>query len=93
MIGNKFKFPVITVCNQCFVATAHYVIHCSVLSDTTVIYKLIVNLRTAEPPYDCWEHLQDGGSHVTGVHNVRVETSLGLEQKQVYCDMDTDGGG
>ena len=42
---------------------------------------------------DCWDHLQDGGSHVTGVYSVAGETSLGMEQKQVYCDMDKNGGG
>ena len=65
-----------------FVATT-YLVLCNVLN---------VKFHTAEPPYDCWEHLQDG-SHVTGVYNVRVVTSLGIELKQVYCDMDTDGGG
>ena len=42
---------------------------------------------------DCWDYLQDGASHVTGVYSVAGETSLGMEQKQVYCDMDTNGGG
>ena len=53
----------------------------------------VVTLHADESPLDCWDYMQDGGSHVTGVYNVTITTGVGAGRKQIYCDMDTDGGG
>lgn len=49
----------------------------------------IISSSVAKPPVDCID-VQDAGNTKSGVYTV---TLPGEAQTQVYCDMDTDGGG